>query len=154
LPVVEPHRRWRDGLIGRIINQNRPISAMNQTITLSVVLTLSLGLTACGGAKATPTTDTPSLAGDSLSSGELAKLSEELRGRVEAQDVQFEVRVTFDQLPSTDALSTLMLVRYQRVAIGRVDLPTLKSIASRDDVQRITLLSGTGYEEEKTTRAL
>jgi hypothetical protein len=40
-----------------------------------------------------------------------------------------------------------MLVPYERVAIGRVDLDTLKAIAARADVQRITLLSGVGYED-------
>jgi len=83
-----------------------------------------------------------------LSSVELGKLDPPLRARVAGTDSHFPIRVSFARLPSRDELSTLMLVAYQRSGIGRVDRATLKVIAGRRDVRRITYLSGTEYGAE------
>jgi hypothetical protein len=105
-------------------------------------------LCGCGGATTGAQPEVGGVDEDELTRPELAKLDEQLRARVEARDAPFPVRVTFASLPSTSDLAALMLVRYERVAIGRVDLPTLKVIAARDDVRRITLLTGVGYQDD------
>jgi len=99
---------------------------------------------ACGSSTP-PATDSTQRAGVELSDAELSKLDPQLRERLASSDREFPVRVKFARWPSSSDLAALLLVRYERVAIGRVDRVTLRAIAAREDVERISYVTGTGY---------
>jgi hypothetical protein len=110
-----------------------------------VLLTVACGGAAEAGPSADRTVPAPSASAD-LSRRELAKLDDSLRERVEADaDTDlFPVRVKFVSRPSRDELTEMLLVAYERDAVGRVDRATLKAIAGRADVRMISWVDA-GY---------
>jgi len=112
------------------------------------ILTLAFGLSACGAATTPAQTESAATDRDELGEAELAKLGDILRDRVSLNDTEiFPVRVKFATRPSRNDLSELFLVAVDRDAVGRVDLATLKVIASREDVTHIVYVDA-GYAED------
>lgn len=76
----------------------------------------------------------------------LRKLDPDLRVHIRGGDIdRIAIKVFFFDDPGDDELSGLLLSRVGNQVVGRVELATLMSIASRDDVDRIEGLSDTGY---------
>jgi len=76
----------------------------------------------------------------------LRRLDPALRDQVRAGELgRIAIKVFFLEDPGDDELSSLLLARVGRQAIGRVELDTLLRIASRQDVDHIEALSDVGY---------
>lgn len=76
----------------------------------------------------------------------LRKLDPDLRHQVSDGDSQrIAIKVFFHDDPSDEELSGLLLSRVGNQVIGRVELATLHSIASRADVDHIESLTDVGY---------
>lgn len=122
---------------------------MNRTTTPIALLVLFAS--ACAGPPAESAGATATAGGErpSFTHAELGKFDEALVERLERADSErIPVMVRFVSMPSADELSELLLVRYDGEAIGNVDRWTLQQIARRDDVVRVSFVTGTRYSAD------
>lgn len=80
------------------------------------------------------------------SSASLRRLDPALRATVRRGDeTRVAIKVFFRTNPNEDTLSELLLARAGTQVVGHVEMDTLRTIASRPDVDRIESLNDTGY---------
>ncbi len=119
-----------------------------QTRWLFAPALMALMALGCGGsARSAPRTPQAEARGADWTPAQLSKLDPDLRMRVrEGEGARIPIKVFFNEMPTDDELSALLLNRMGHQAIGSVEPETLHRIAERGDVERIEGIRDVGYD--------